>query len=734
MEFTKRKNKDKSKTISILMILCMLVGILTPTKVSALSSATIHEGDTITYTQYGTIWYGSGSAGYTNLKNTDLKDGLGVRNMYCMQPHLPSPNGTGGGTITITTIRGSDNTATDVWNSIRNTLYYSPTYEGYKNNAQGIKSSGYYTGDFKADSAIAHLAVSYAYDGFNDDCAGWGGHKVKDDTDPAIWAKAKALANAMKAHSGKYNDAVPDKFKCIYTRVPACQDMVVGYVTPSGTVKIQKTSTNPSITSGNNCYSFEGAKFDVYDGSTKVATLTAKADGSTDPVVLEEGTYKIIESVAPKGYSNLDGNGKPISKTVTLSPNDNKIVTFEDQPSTDPVNIVLNKIDKETGKTVPQGNGTLAGAIYKMEYFTNYEASGTAEATWYFKTNSKGRILFNNDSNFLADRSSPLYLVDGAPQCPLGSVLITEVTAPEGYTVNSKPQIVKITEDGRDTPIVNTYVTFDSEETPIRGGVEVQKVTKGTMKEHPLGSATLKGTSFEIKNVSENSVRVDGKDYAPNEVVKTITVEGEDGIAKTDSNTLPYGKYTIKEISVGEGYKLTETDARTFKIENDGDYFKYDLSKPFANEVKRGDVKFVKVKDGSLMRMANVPFKITSKTTGESHIIVTDINGQASTSSKWALHSNNTNAGKTADDGIWFGDDGHGNIAKVEDQRGALPYDTYILDELPCKTNEGCELIKGLEFRISHDEETSIERGYVDLGTITNDLLPPTLKTTATDS
>ena len=733
MKLTK-KNKSKSRVLSILMLLLMLTGLYTPINVSALSSATIHEGDTITYMQYGTIWYGEGSAGYTNLKNADLKDGLGVRNMYCMQPNLPSPNGEGGGTIKITTIRDSDNTSTDKWNSIRNTLYYSPTYEGYEKNVAGIKSSGYYTGNFKTDSAIAHLAVSYAYDGFSDNCKGWGGHLVKDDTDPAIWQKAKDLANAMKKHSGDYNNSVPDSFKCIYTKVPECQDMVVGYVTPSGTVSVKKVSADSSVTNGNSCYSFEGAKFDVYDGSDKVGTLTANSDGSTNALKLEEGTYKIVESYAPKGYSNLDGDGKQMSKTVTIAAGEDKTVTFEDAPTMDPVNVVLNKIDKETGKTVPQGDGSLQGAVYKMEYFDNYEGTGTATRTWYFKTNSKGRIIFNNDSNFLADKSSPLYLVDGMPQCPLGSVLITEVTPPTGYKTNSKAQLVKITDDGRDTPVVNTYVTFDSEETPIRGGVEVQKVTADTMKQYPLGSSTHKGTTFEITNRSENAVRVDGKDYAPGEVVKTIKVEGDDGIAKTDADALPYGTYSIKETAVGEGNLLTDKVERTFKIEKDGDYFKYDLSNPFANDVKRGDVKFVKVEDGSLKRMAGVPFKITSKTTGESHIIVTDANGQASTSSKWALHSNNTNAGKTADDGIWFGDDGHGNMAKVNDDKGALPYDTYILDELPCDANEGHELITGVEFKISSDAIVSPERGYVNLGTITNDLKPPTLGTTATDS
>ncbi|MEI3504466.1 MAG: hypothetical protein V8Q42_12780 [Anaerovoracaceae bacterium] len=63
-------------------------------------------------------------------------------------------------------------------------------------------------------------------------------------------------------------------------------------------------------------------------------------------------------------------------------------------------------------------------------------------------------------------------------------------------------------------------------------------------------------------------------------------------------------------------------------------------------QVKRGDLEFVKVSDGDLKRLEGVPFTITSLTTGESHTIVTDKNGYASTAASWNRHTHNTNAGK----------------------------------------------------------------------------------------
>ena len=70
-----------------------------------------------------------------------------------------------------------------------------------------------------------------------------------------------------------------------------------------------------------------------------------------------------------------------------------------------------------------------------------------------------------------------------------------------------------------------------------------------------------------------------------------------------------------------------------------------DESHSIYNQIKRGDLEGVKIGAGTHKRLANVPFKITSKTTGESHIVVTDKNGQFSTASNWASHKRNTNAG-----------------------------------------------------------------------------------------
>ena len=139
------------------------------------------------------------------------------------------------------------------------------------------------------------------------------------------------------------------------------------------------------------------------------------------------------------------------------------------------------------------------------------------------------------------------------------------------------------------------------------------------------------------------------------------------------------------------------------------------------------DLDFVKVKDSSMARLAGVPFKITSKTTGESHIIVTAANGYANTSSSWNLHTNNTNRGQSDEDGIWFEMDREDNkTTKVDNALGALPYDLYVLDEMPCDANKGCRLLEGIEIAVTRDSVT------VKLGTLTDDAIE--IETTAKDS
>ena len=303
----------------------------------------------------------------------------------------------------------------------------------------------------------------------------------------------------------------------------------------------------------------------------------------------------------------------------------------------------------------------------------------------------------------------------------LGTLTVEETKAPNGYLLEGaymqagdKSEQIKglyvtqITEDG-DLAVLSGSNQFSVSDKVIRGGVKIQKRDLETGDTKPQGSATLKDTVFDIISLNDNSVLVEGKLYKKNEVVKTIRTDIE-GIASTSSDLLPYGKFRIVESEAPDGYLTDGAKPIDFTITENGKIVDLtDEAHSIYNQIKRGDIEGVKIGAGTHKRLADVPFRITSKTTGENHIVVTDDNGQFSTSADWASHKHNTNAGKTSEDGVWFG------TSEPDDSKGALPYDTYIIEEMRCDSNKGFELIQPFEIVISRNNLV------IDLGTLTDE-------------
>ncbi|MFR6143166.1 MAG: VaFE repeat-containing surface-anchored protein, partial [Finegoldia sp.] len=268
--------------------------------------------------------------------------------------------------------------------------------------------------------------------------------------------------------------------------------------------------------------------------------------------------------------------------------------------------------------------------------------------------------------------------------------------------------LTQITEDG-DLAVLSGSNQYHVSDKVIRGGVKIQKRDLETKDTKAQGGATLKNTAFEIISLNDNAVLVEGKLYKKNEVVKTIHTDIE-GIASTSADLLPYGKFRLSEQKPPEGYLINGAKPIDFAITENGKIVDLtDEAHSIYNQIKRGDIEGVKIGAGSHKRLADVPFRITSKTTGESHVVVTDDNGQFSTASDWASHKHNTNAGKTSEDGVWFG------TSEPDDSKGALLYDTYIIEELRCESNKGFQLIPPFEIVISRNKVV------VDLGTLTDE-------------
>lgn len=345
-----------------------------------------------------------------------------------------------------------------------------------------------------------------------------------------------------------------------------------------------------------------------------------------------------------------------------------------------------------------------------------------------------------------------------------GTYTVKETKAPEGYyaaddfTVKvNAGQVTKKTVGDKpyDDPMYMLVGKFDGEKTYNGAG------------NLPQGSATLADAEFTVDYY-------DTFDYDNYDDLKKADIEpthswtfktDEDGFSYFDAEhfvsgdsliyngantpTIPRGTIVVRETKAPKGY--LKSNAVSFQKIMEGSDISalktYNLAE-VPEQVYRSDFEFTKKAENGSDRLAGVPFKVTSLTTGESHIAVTDENGYFSSASSWNAHDGNTNANDwalTADGtidsarldataGFWFGNntvldaDGHattGDAIKADNTLGAMPFDTYSVEELRCTANEGYALVN-TTVTISRNGAT------IDFGTL--DDPEPEIHTTAYDA
>lgn len=180
--------------------------------------------------------------------------------------------------------------------------------------------------------------------------------------------------------------------------------------------------------------------------------------------------YYIVETKAPEHYKlnknkqiAIGGEKYPYEAHIGVNATDGHVdytsitgatfsttatgVTYHtvDKVAHDPINIVIDKVDsiREDGTQV--GKTSLAGAIFKMEYYQGKTtASGTPTNTWYIKTVknvagdyeakfAKGFIV--NEGTYKSDAAPNVVDASGVYELEDGAMRITEVKAPSGYKV-----------------------------------------------------------------------------------------------------------------------------------------------------------------------------------------------------------------------------------------------------------------------------------------------------------
>lgn len=369
--------------------------------------------------------------------------------------------------------------------------------------------------------------------------------------------------------------------------------------------------------------------------------------------------------------------------------------------------------------------------------------------------------VYSSDYSYVTTITTDANGYGKATDLKAGRYFLKETAAPKGYLVNADWEAAGgsdwVTVPGGGTGHVDCVDAPGNDP----DGVLLQKVDSETGEKVAQGSASLAlaeytfeyyegyyQTADEAKASGEPArtwvMRTNENGYSALRYGEMTFSHGENDYSYFVSGdafykdaggfiTVPLGTVVAHETKAPEGYNLSDKafvsrvvmDA-SGSVTTEGDQLAIDgnTGKPqtvAAEQPKRGDLQFSKRDQETMKKMAGVPFLVTSKTTGERHVLVTDANGQFDSSAFASADSRNANdAALTGDEksgfsvdeskldaesGVWFGS--QANRGSV----GAFPYDEYAIEELPCAANEGKQLVHD-GFAVWRDSTT------VDLGTI----------------
>ncbi len=324
----------------------------------------------------------------------------------------------------------------------------------------------------------------------------------------------------------------------------------VGKLTNSlqtGSAKLQKTSSMSDITKNNDCYSLKGAEYSVYNNSSlsaasKVGTLITDENGNSNTLNLNVGDYYVKETTAPKGYA-LDKKVYPI----TIKAGETYTLKVSDNPTMDPIGVLLGKVDKETNLNKPEGSLPLEGALFTVKFYAGVQmdsdpaASGkTATRSWVFRTNANGMCRL--EEKFLVSGDALYKSPTGNSTFPIGTVTIQETQAPEGYLINPDIYTIKITSNNNGSEFVYTY----NQPTIPEQSLDLNIVKKEKGKEYAIEGAVFEHTK-------------------PDGTTETVTTDAN-GVCKF--KTLGYGQHKVREVSAPEEYTVNE-GVVTFTVAKD---------------------------------------------------------------------------------------------------------------------------------------------------------------------
>ena len=401
-------------------------------------------------------------------------------------------------------------------------------------------------------------------------------------------------------------------------------------------LQLQKSSSNTELTAGNGCYSLSGAEYGIYTDracTKKIGSITTNASGyGSYSKYVDSTAYYAKETKAPKGYEldktvytfvssgKKDSNGYAIFKAVSLS---DKKTEPQDNPVNDPVGIVLQKKNAITGETTSQG---LGGAVFSIEYYAqeidkdyDVKADETAPAldsknlkrTWYIQTDEDGYCDLNKKylaSEYSSDDFYYTSAENPVPAIPIGTVVIREVKAPDGYSLSNvvfyrviNEEIAGITQD------TNTPINVPIDEMPAKAYIGIHKLNQSG-----VGVANAAYGLYADAECKQTAVST------------LVTDKNGKGVF---SDSVDVGKtYYIKEQTAPTGYELDETVYPVITNEENSTVETAVIQTIYEDSVK-ADLKIKKSSTDGIV--SNLWFAISDNLGNEYNAVSTDKNGEA---------------------------------------------------------------------------------------------------------
>lgn len=381
--------------------------------------------------------------------------------------------------------------------------------------------------------------------------------------------------------------------------------------------------------------------------------VTTDENGLSPKIKVLNGVHvKATETAVPAPYvlGSVIGDSDVVEGDIVAG----QTITLTQRNKQAKGQIIIEKSGVESGKDMWNGHYSLAGNVFEIH---ENDANGKVVAT------------VTTDANGHAETNKEL---------PLGTYVVTEKTASNGFANTFKPVTVKIEYANQTTAVIVKNTEGTNQE--VTGSTVLTKVDAETGSE-TQGQATFNGAQYGLFH--EDGTPVKWSEAFKPEYVEGNKLEGDniafemtDKLQKASVKHLALGKYFWRELKAPEGYQIDNTKREfeiTYKDQDTKVIATESVSKENVVKFTLDGFKYVEYKSGSTKSGYNgIEFKLTP---------INDTKGET-ISTKTVTNK-----------------DGYDGYFAFEN----IPYGDYELTEV--KAPEGYKIIKPLTITSDFDAE-----------------------------